>query len=164
MCVYEVPDEGGETEFISARAAYARLDPAEQEKIDPLIAVHDYVFSRSKVTTVSDSHAASLPPVPQKLVRVNPRTGAKNYYVGSHAKSIQGWSETDSRDLLNDLLTRATLEALMTTDQSITFVARQGTAQAVAEFSEAGSRDAICPVMNACDIPLGFSPACASRK
>lgn len=63
-----------------------------------------------------------------------------------------------------DLLTRATLEALMTTDQSITFVARQGTAQAVAEFSEAGSRDAICPVMNACDIPLGFSPACASRK
>jgi alpha-ketoglutarate-dependent 2,4-dichlorophenoxyacetate dioxygenase len=108
MCVYEVPDEGGETEFISARAAFGRLSAAEQARIEPLIAIHDYVFSRSKVTTVSASHAASLPPVPQKLVRSNPRTGAKNYYVGSHAKSIDGWNETDSRALLDDLLDRAT--------------------------------------------------------
>ena len=112
MCAYEVPDEGGRTEFVSARAAYDRLPDQTKTVIDPLIAVHDYVFSRSKVgpDAVTPSHAASLPPVKQKLVRTNPRTGAKNYYVGSHAKTIDGWSETDSRPLLDDLLERATGE------------------------------------------------------
>ena len=77
-----------------------------------LIAEHDYVFSRSKVgpDAVTPSHAASLPPVQQKLVRSNPRTGAKNIFVGSHAKSIVGWSFEDSRALLDDLLERATAD------------------------------------------------------
>lgn len=110
MCAYEVPEEGGQTEFVSERAAYGRLPEDEQAKIDPLLAIHDYVFSRSKVSpdAVTPSHAASLPPVEQKLVRRNPRTGAKNYYVGSHAKQIAGWSLEDSRPLLDDLLAQAT--------------------------------------------------------
>ncbi len=110
MCAYEVPEEGGETEFVSGRAAYNRLSKEEQDKIDPLTVIHDYVFSRSKVSpdAVTPSHAASLPPIDQKLVRINPRTGAKNHYVGSHAKAIAGWSDVDSRTLIDDLLERAT--------------------------------------------------------
>jgi alpha-ketoglutarate-dependent 2,4-dichlorophenoxyacetate dioxygenase len=110
MCAYEVPDEGGATEFVSARAAYRRLPDDMKAKVDPLIAVHDYVFSRSKVgpDAVTPSHAASLPPVQQKLVRANPRTGEKNYFVGSHAKEIVGWSFEESRTLLDDLLDRMT--------------------------------------------------------
>lgn len=110
MCAYEVPEEGGRTEYVSTRAAYRRLPEPTKAKIDPLIAVHDYVFSRSKVApdAVSPSHAASLPPVRQKLVRTNPGTGAKNYFVGSHAKEIEGWRFEDSRALLDDLLARAT--------------------------------------------------------
>ena len=110
MCAYETPSESGETLFVSGRAAYQRLPDALRATIDPLIVVHDYVFSRSKVgpDAVSPSHAASLPPVRQKLVRANPRTGAKNYYIGSHAKQVEGWDETASRALLDDLLDRAT--------------------------------------------------------
>ena len=110
MCAYETPSEGGETLFVSGRAAYQRLPDALRATIDPLIVVHDYVFSRSKVgpDAVSPSHAASLPPVRQKLVRANPRTGAKNYYIGSHAKQVEGWDEAASRALLDDLLDRAT--------------------------------------------------------
>jgi len=110
MCAYEVPEEGGQTEFVSCRAAYGRLPDAMKETIDRLVAVHDYVFSRSKVgpDAVTPSHAASLPPVRQKLVRKNARTGAKNYFVGSHAKEIEGWNFDDSRALLDDLLARAT--------------------------------------------------------
>lgn len=110
MCAYEVPDEGGETEFVSARAAYGRLSGDEKEKIDPLHVIHDYVFSRSKVSpdAVTPSHAASLPPIEQKLVRNNPRSGAKNLYIGSHARQIAGWSLEESRPLLDDLLDRAT--------------------------------------------------------
>jgi len=112
MCVYEVPEEGGGTQYVSARAAHGRLPDATKIEIDPLITIHDYVFSRSKVgpDAVSPSHAASLPPVRQKLVRSNPRNGAKNYYVGSHAKAIDGWGEAESRALLDDLLDRATGE------------------------------------------------------
>ena len=105
---YEVPDEGGETQFVSARAAYRRLPDYVARKIDPLTVIHDYVYSRSKIAPVKPSHAASLPPVPQRLVRTNPGTGAKNYYVGSHAKLVVGWSEHDSRELLDGLLARAT--------------------------------------------------------
>ena len=110
MCAYEVPEEGGQTQFVSERAAYGRLSEEAQAQIDPLNAIHDYVFSRSKVSpdAVTPSHAKSLPPVEQKLVRTNPRTGAKNYYVGSHAKQIAGWSLKDSRPLLDDLLEQAT--------------------------------------------------------
>ena len=69
-----------------------------------------YVFSRSKVgdDAVSPSHAHSLPPVRQKLVRKNPATGRRNFYVGSHAREIEGWGYSKSRNLLDDLLARAT--------------------------------------------------------
>jgi alpha-ketoglutarate-dependent 2,4-dichlorophenoxyacetate dioxygenase len=105
---YEVPDAGGETEFVSQRAAYDRLPPDRQAEIDELHVLHDYVFSRSKAAPVHDNHAASLPPIEQKLVRTNPRNGRKNYYVGSHARSIIGWSGIESRQLIDDLNDLAT--------------------------------------------------------
>lgn len=108
MSAHEVPAEGGDTEFVSGRAAYGRLPAAEQARLDPLVCIHDYVFSRSKVAPVSESHAASLPPVRQRLVRANPATGARSLYLGSHAKEIEGWSHEESRVLLDALLAEAT--------------------------------------------------------
>ncbi|MBN36634.1 MAG: hypothetical protein CMM46_18015 [Rhodospirillaceae bacterium] len=107
-CAYEVPDKGGTTEFVSGRAAYGRLAASEKAKLDPLATIHDYVFSRSKVAEVTASHAASLPPVEQRLVRTNPATGDKNLYLGSHAREVVGWSVEESRTLLDDLLERTT--------------------------------------------------------
>jgi len=101
---YEVPGEGGETEFASMRSAYARLPREKQEKIENLSCIHDYVFSRSPVAPVNPKHAASLPPVEHKLVRTNPVNGLKNYFVGSHARSVVGWHGVESRKLLDDLL------------------------------------------------------------
>ncbi len=105
---YEVPGDGGATEFVSMRAGYARLDEGLREAIQPLHVIHDYVFSRSQVAPVDPNHAASLPPVLHRLVRANPANGLKNYFVGSHARSIPGRSGIDSRQLLDDLLARAT--------------------------------------------------------
>jgi alpha-ketoglutarate-dependent 2,4-dichlorophenoxyacetate dioxygenase len=107
---YEVTPEGGELEFVSTRAAYSRLPQELKESIADLVVIHDYVYSRGKVgkDVVSPSLAASLPPVPQKLVRTNHVAGAKNYYVGSHARSIEGWKDEDARALLDDLIDRAT--------------------------------------------------------
>tara|TARA_B100001057_G_scaffold196906_2_gene197648 strand:- start:4801 stop:5676 length:876 start_codon:yes stop_codon:yes gene_type:complete len=110
MMAYEVPEEGGETQFVSARSAYARLPDDMKEKIDPLEVIHDYVFSRSKVAEVDPKHAASLPPITQRLVRKNPNTGAKNFYIGSHAKEIVGWNYADSRSLLDSLLSQTVVD------------------------------------------------------
>lgn len=112
MSVHEVPDEGGETLFVSARSAFERLPSAERERLLPLQAIHDYVFSRSKVgpDAVTPSHAESLPPVKQRLVRTNPGNGRRNVYIGSHAREIVGWNEADSRTLLDGLLAETTGE------------------------------------------------------
>ena len=103
---YEVPGEEGATEFANQRTGYERLPDDMRETIDPLYVVHDYVFSRSQIAPVNPNHAASLPPVMHKLVTENPANGRKNYFVGSHARSIPGWSGIDSRRLLDDLLER----------------------------------------------------------
>lgn len=108
LCAYEVPGEGGETLYASQRAAYQRLSPERQAEIDDLQVLHDYVFSRTMVAPVHPNHAASLPPIPHKLVRTNPGNGLRNYYAGSHARSIIGWSGIDSRRLLDELNEAAT--------------------------------------------------------
>lgn len=112
MSAHEVPDEGGATLFVSQRSAYNRLSDEKKAEIDGLVAIHDYVFSRTKVhpDAVTPSHAASLPPVPQKLVRRNPRTKEANFFVGSHAKIIDGWGEAESRTLIEGLEAEATGE------------------------------------------------------
>ena len=105
---YEVPAEGGNTEFVSQRAAYNRLTEQQQAAMDELHVLHDYVFSRTKAAPVHDNHAASLPPVEHNLVRTNPSNGRRNYYVGSHARSVVGWSGIDSRRLIDELNDLAT--------------------------------------------------------
>ena len=109
MAAYETPAEGGETMFVSTRAAHARLEEDEKERLEPMVAIHDYTFSRSKVApdAVSPSLSKSLPPVRQKLVRRNPRTGARNLFIGSHAREIEGMGFEKSRPLLDDLVDRA---------------------------------------------------------
>ena len=106
MCAYETPAEGGATLFASTRSTFSRLSDDRKDELDPLIVIHDYVYSRSKVApdAVSPQLAATLPPVRHKLVRRNPRTGARNLFIGSHAKAIEGWSDAKSRALLDELV------------------------------------------------------------
>lgn len=110
LYAYEVPSIGGDTEFVSARAAYRRLDKDTRETIDPLIGVHDYIYSRVKVgaDAVNEGQRAFMRPVRQRLVRMNPVTGEKNYYVGSHVRSIVGWTDDDARALIERLIEWAT--------------------------------------------------------
>jgi alpha-ketoglutarate-dependent 2,4-dichlorophenoxyacetate dioxygenase len=113
MCAYETPAEGGATLFASTRSTFSRLADDRKAELDPLIVIHDYVYSRSKVApdAVSPQLAATLPPVRHKLVRRNPRTGARNLFIGSHAKAIEGWSDAKSRALLDELVDETVGEA-----------------------------------------------------
>ena len=110
LCAYEVPDEGGETEFASARAAYTRLDQATREQIHDLVGIHDYIFSRTKMgeDAVSEGQRNFMHPVRQRLVRQNPVTGAKNVFVGAHVKAIEGMADAQARRLIERLIAEVT--------------------------------------------------------
>ena len=106
-----VPPEGGETEFASGRAGWAALSPEEQAEYEPLIAVHDFLYSRGLIdpTLLNEGDRRELPAVRQRLVRSNPVTGAKALFVGAHASHIEGRDIEESRALLRsltDLVTR----------------------------------------------------------
>jgi len=112
LTAHEVPDEGGETEFVSARSAYQRLDTSLQENINHKIGVHDYIYSRTKVgeDAVSAGQRTYMRPVRQRLVRTNPVTHEHNYFVGSHVRSIEGIEDKEAQPLVKQLIEEATRE------------------------------------------------------
>ncbi len=100
-----VPPEGGETEFASARAAWDALSPEEQAEYEPLVAVHDFLYSRGLIdkTLLGEKDRKELPAVRQKMVRTNPVNGRKAIYVGAHASHIEGRDVEEGRALLRRL-------------------------------------------------------------
>jgi alpha-ketoglutarate-dependent 2,4-dichlorophenoxyacetate dioxygenase len=113
----EVPPAGGETEFASMRVGYAGLPEAMQRFLEGKVAIHSFVYSRGLIDDglLPPEHAAQVPPVPQALVRANPRHGRKAFYVASHACEIVGMETDEARALLRDLLERATRPELVYT-------------------------------------------------
>jgi alpha-ketoglutarate-dependent 2,4-dichlorophenoxyacetate dioxygenase len=100
-----VPPEGGETEFASGRAAWDALSPQERAEYEPLVAIHDFLYSRGLIdkTLLGEKDRAELPAVRQKLVRTNPVNGRKALYAGAHASHIEGRDVAESRALLRRL-------------------------------------------------------------
>ena len=110
LSAYEVPDEAGETEFASARAAYHRLDQSTLQQIENLVGIHDYIFSRTRVgeDAVTENQRTYMHPVRQRLVRQNPVTGERNVFVGSHVKEIEGMPDAEARPLIDRLIAEVT--------------------------------------------------------
>lgn len=100
-----VPPEGGQTEFASGRLAYEALPEDEKAAYEPLVAVHDFLYSRGLIdkTLLTDKDRKELPAVRQKLVRANPVNGRKALYVGAHASHIEGRDVEEGRALLRRL-------------------------------------------------------------
>ena len=110
LSAYEAPDEAGETEFASARAAYQRLDQETLQLIEGRIGIHDYIFSRTKVgeDAVNQSQRVYMHPVRQRLVRQNPVTRERNVFVGSHVKEIEGMPDAQAKPLIEKLINEVT--------------------------------------------------------
>jgi len=102
----EVPSEGGETEYVSTRAAFAELPEDRQKELAGLWAMHDFQRSRDLVAPnlVDKEVQQMLPPVRRPLVRTNPRNGERALYIASHATHIEGRTVEQSRPLLDELL------------------------------------------------------------
>jgi alpha-ketoglutarate-dependent 2,4-dichlorophenoxyacetate dioxygenase len=110
LYAHVIPDEGGDTEFADMRAAYDALPAGTKTQIEDLVAMHSIFHSRGQldVTKYTEEELASLPPVPQRVVRMHPGSKRKTLYLASHASHIVGMPVPDGRLLLMDLLEHAT--------------------------------------------------------
>jgi len=105
-----VPAHGGETEFVSTRLAFERLDPALRAKLEKSFAWHDYDHSRSKIAPglASPEERAAFPPVCWRMVWKNPANGRSALYLASHAYAIEGMDGEAGKKLIDELTEAAT--------------------------------------------------------
>ncbi len=110
LYAHVVPGQGGDTEFADLRAAYDALPETKKSELDGLIAEHSIWHSRGQldVTKYTPEERASLPPVPQRVVRTHPGSRRKTLYLAAHASHIIGMPVADGRLLLLDLIEHAT--------------------------------------------------------
>lgn len=105
-----VPARGGETEYVSTRLAFERLDPALQRRLEDSFAWHEYAYSRSKIAPdlAGPAERAALPPQCWRLVWRNPVNGRKALYMASHTYAIEGMEPEAAQALLGELTQAAT--------------------------------------------------------
>ena len=104
----EVPVTGGNTEFVSMRVVYAELPEDLKQAVEDRVAIHNFAHSRDKVdpNLMTDSERATLPPVRQTMVLDQ---GHKlSLYIGSHVSDVEGMTTSESRKLIDRLLSFAT--------------------------------------------------------
>ena len=105
-----IPALGGETEFVSTRLAFERLEPKLRAKLENSFAWHDYAHSRGQIAAdlASPEERAALPPQRWRLVWKNPANGRSAFYLASHAYAIEGMEPTAGKKLLDELMAAAT--------------------------------------------------------
>jgi alpha-ketoglutarate-dependent 2,4-dichlorophenoxyacetate dioxygenase len=105
-----IPVRGGETEFVSTRLAFERLDPALRNKVEQGFAWHDYAHSRGQIAPdlASSEERAALPPQCWRLNWRNPANGRSAIYLASHASAIEGLEHAAGAQLIEALMEIAT--------------------------------------------------------
>jgi alpha-ketoglutarate-dependent 2,4-dichlorophenoxyacetate dioxygenase len=105
-----IPARGGETEFVSTRLAFERLDPGSRKKLANSFAWHDYAHSRGQIAAdlASPEERAALPPQCWRMVWKNPVNGRSALYLASHAYAVEGMEATAGKKLIDELMAAAT--------------------------------------------------------
>jgi len=105
-----IPARGGETEYVSTRLAFERLDPALRQKLENSFAWHDYNHSRSQIAPglATPEERAALPPVCWRMVWKNPVNGRGALYLASHAYAIEGMAPAAGKALIDQVTAAAT--------------------------------------------------------
>ena len=111
----EIPARGGDTQFAGMRAAYAALPDEDKRRVEGLVAIHDFGWSRSRIdpALMTDAERADNPPVRHPVVKDGPNGRA--LYLGAHARSIEGVDEAGGRALLDRLIAFGTQERFVYT-------------------------------------------------
>jgi alpha-ketoglutarate-dependent 2,4-dichlorophenoxyacetate dioxygenase len=105
-----IPARGGETEYVSTRLAFERLDATLRKKLENSFAWHDYAHSRSQIAPdlASPEERAALPPQCWRMVWKNPLNGRGAIYLASHAYAVEGMEPAAGKKLIDELMQLAT--------------------------------------------------------
>jgi len=108
-----MPEHGGETEFVSTRLAFERLDPSLQKQLEGSFAWHHYAYSRGKIDPdLAIAEEKAMPPQCWRMVWKNPVNGRRALYIASHAYAIEGMDAAVGEKLIEDLTAAATAPGL----------------------------------------------------
>jgi len=101
-----IPPVGGDTSFSDAGAAYDRLSDTWKERLDGLVAVHDYVkFFGPRIDDDKKAEMrAKYPLAFHPVIRTHPETGQRSIYTNrTFTSHIDGVSEHESDEILDYL-------------------------------------------------------------
>ena len=108
----QLPDTGGDTQFLNMAAAYEALPEATRARIDGVMAIHVYQSSHSQRKLMSLTEAAKerVPnAVLHPLARTHPETGRKSIYLNPiRIEGLVGLDHKEALPLLEELLAHAT--------------------------------------------------------
>jgi alpha-ketoglutarate-dependent 2,4-dichlorophenoxyacetate dioxygenase len=101
-----VTTEGGATELASTRAAWAAMPEELKAKIRDRGIWHHYSISRAKISPELAKHPMfhKWPATHWKSIWPNPVNGKEALYIASHAYQVDGYDETESLELLDELM------------------------------------------------------------
>ncbi len=103
-----IPPAGGDTCFANAEAAYERLSDQWKERVDGLVAVHDFskVFGQGRDEDFLAQKRQEHPPARHPVVRSHPQTGAKCIYTNrTFVTHIEDLPKAESDEVLRRLET-----------------------------------------------------------
>jgi alpha-ketoglutarate-dependent 2,4-dichlorophenoxyacetate dioxygenase len=105
-----IPAHGGETEYVSTRLAFERLDTGLQKRLENSFAWHDYAHSRKQIAPdlASAEERAALPAQCWRMVWKNPVNGRGAIYLASHAYAVEGMEPAAGTKLIDELMAFAT--------------------------------------------------------
>jgi alpha-ketoglutarate-dependent 2,4-dichlorophenoxyacetate dioxygenase len=105
-----IPAHGGETEYVSTRLAFERLDPVLRQKLENSFAWHDYAHSRGQIAPdlANAEERAALPPQCWRLTWKNPANNRSAIYLASHAYAVEGMERAAGKKLIDELMGIAT--------------------------------------------------------
>jgi taurine dioxygenase len=110
----QLPDSGGDTQYVNMHRAYAELPAETKERIDGLKGIHVYQsrHSERKLMGLPPDVQAKVPKaVEHPIVRTHPETGRKSLYLNPiRIEGIVGMPEGEALQLLDELLAHATQE------------------------------------------------------
>ena len=112
----EVPETGGDTLFADMYSAYDGLSDEVKEKIDGLVAIHDFAPFRARLKQRGateeeiEEFNKKYPKVEHPVVRTHPDTGRKGIYVNvPFTETIKDMEHEEAQHLLEYLCAQAAI-------------------------------------------------------
>ncbi|NNE21428.1 MAG: TauD/TfdA family dioxygenase [Rhizobiales bacterium] len=110
LTAHVVPSSGGETQFVSTRAAFKRLPADEQDRLRKTYITHRYAHSRAQISDDLSKQELFTMWCDQhwRAVWTNPANGEDALYIASHGCAIDGLPDDEAQAYLARLIEDAT--------------------------------------------------------